>query len=119
MTPTKTKKKKTESSATPAVSQPESRSTAAAPPRRIRRDESNAKLSYANFFNVSSTREETALMFGMIQASANPSEEIVVQVSDRVVITPHAAKRLQTMLGRVLDEYESRFGPLQDGSPAQ
>lgn len=53
-------------------------------------------------------------MFGMIQVSANPGQEIVIQVSDRVVITPHAAKRLQTMLGQVLNQYESRFGPLRD-----
>ena len=69
---------------------------------RIRLDETNAKLSYANFFNVSSTREETALLFGMIQASPASSGEIVIQVSDRVVMTPHAARRLQSMLGQVL-----------------
>jgi hypothetical protein len=119
MNPTKPKKKKTEANATPATSKPETKSAAPISSPRIRRDESNAKLSYANFFNVSSTREETALMFGMIQASASPREEVVVQMSDRVVITPHAAKRLQTMLGRVLDEYESRFGPLQDSSAAR
>jgi len=79
---------------------------------RIRLDESNAKLSYANFFNVSSTREETALLFGMIQVSAKPGEEIVIQVSDRVILTPHAAKRLQAMLGQVVERYESRFGRL-------
>ena len=114
MNPTKTKKKKTESSASTEISTPVSKPTKASTAPRIRLDESNAKLSYANFFNVSSTREETALMFGMIQASANPREEIAIQVSDRVVITPHAAKRLQTMLGQVLSQYESRFGPLRD-----
>ncbi len=81
---------------------------------RIRLDESNAKLSYANFFNVSSTREETALLFGMIQVSAKPGEEIVIQVSDRVILTPHAAKRLHAMLGQVVTQYESRFGRLSE-----
>ena len=28
---------------------------------------------------MSSTREETALLFGMIQVSANPGEEIAIQ----------------------------------------
>lgn len=83
-------------------------------PPRIRLDESDAKLSYANFFNVSSTREETALLFGMIQVSANPSQEIVIQVSNRVVLTPHAARRLNLMLTQVLDQYEARFGRLAD-----
>lgn len=79
---------------------------------RIRLDESTSKLSYANFFNVSSTREETALLFGMIQASPNASEEVVIQVSDRVVMTPLAAKRLENMLHQVLQQYEARFGTL-------
>jgi hypothetical protein len=102
-----------------APAQVESQSPATAPTEaggtpRIRLDETNAKLSYANFFNVSSTREETALLFGMIQASPASSGEIVIQVSDRVVMTPHAARRLQAMLGQVLTQYESRFGALAE-----
>lgn len=111
MTSSKPKRKKAVADVAAETSQPPPHEMPASS-LRIRRDESNAKLSYANFFNVSSTREETALMFGMIQASPNPSEEILVEVSNRVVLTPHAAKRLQTMLGRVLDEYETRFGSL-------
>jgi hypothetical protein len=115
----KTRKKKPESnlmtaSHEPTVTEAEPSAPAPLAAPRLRLDESNAKLSYANFFNVSSTREETALMFGMVQVSANPRDEVAIQVSDRVVITPHAAKRLQTMLGQVLDQYETRFGPLRD-----
>ncbi|MGB8170695.1 MAG: DUF3467 domain-containing protein [Chthoniobacteraceae bacterium] len=119
MNPTKTKKKKTETSASTEVSTPVSKPAVKPASPRIRLDETNAKLAYANFFNVSSTREETALMFGMIQASANPREEVSVEVCDRVVITPRAAKRLQTMLGQVLTQYESRFGPLRDEAAAR
>lgn len=121
MNPTKPRKKKSEIHPMPASPQSietETAAPAAAPATavapRIRLDEASAKLSYANFFNVSSTREETALMFGMVQVSANPNQEVAIQVSDRVVITPHAAKRLQTMLGQVLDQYETRFGRLRD-----
>lgn len=117
MNPTKPKRQKSDASPTPSKPRAVPAGIKATPSLsapRIRLDEANAKLSYANFFNVSSTREETALMFGMIQARANPSQEIGIQVSDRVVISPHAAKRLQTMLGRVLTQYESRFGPLRD-----
>jgi hypothetical protein len=112
MSPSKPKRKKVAADVPAEIAQPEPQPTAPAASPRIRRDESNAKLSYANFFNVSSTREETALMFGMIQASPNPREEVLVEVSNRIVLTPLAAKRLQTMLGRVLDQYEARFGPL-------
>ena len=115
MSSSKPKRKKAATEAPAETSlppqQPAASAASVASPR-IRRDESNAKLSYANFFNVSSTREETVLMFGMIQASPNPREEILVEVNNRVVLTPHAAKRLHLMLGRVLDQYETRFGPL-------
>jgi hypothetical protein len=96
----------------PAEPQPETPAAIGGGTPRIRLDETNAKLSYANFFNVSSTREETALLFGMIQASPASSGEIVIQVSDRVILTPHAARRLQAMLGQVLTQYEARFGSL-------
>lgn len=101
---------------TPETTPEAATSTPAAAPAtpRIRLDETNAKLSYANFFNVSSTREETALLFGMIQASPNASEEVVIQVSDRVVMSPLAARRLQNMLTQVLDQYEARFGSLSE-----
>jgi hypothetical protein len=92
----------------------EASQSAPSPTPQIRLDESNAKLSYANFFNVTSTREETALMFGMIQASPNPSEEVAIKVSDRVLLTPRAARRLEQMLHQVLNQYETRFGPLGD-----
>lgn len=119
MNSTKPKKKKPESNSASANSKPEAKSASPARSPRILRDETNAKLSYANFFNVSSTREETALTFGMIQASARPSEEINVKVSDRVVLTPRAAKRLKLMLEHVLAEYETRFGPLTDDQAAR
>jgi hypothetical protein len=90
-------------------------STAPAAPR-IRLEEKNAKLSYANFFNVSSTREETALLFGMIQASPDASQEVVIDVSDRVVMTPLAARRLENMLHQVLQQYEARFGALNENA---
>jgi hypothetical protein len=37
-----------------------------------------------------------------------------VQLTDRVIMSPHAAKRLSILLDNVLKEYESRFGKLPD-----
>ncbi|HEV3493916.1 MAG TPA: DUF3467 domain-containing protein [Reyranella sp.] len=36
-----------------------------------------------------------------------------VDLTNRIILTPFAAKRLLTVLGGVLREYESRHGPLQ------
>ncbi len=86
---------------------------AAAQQLRVRWDDSNMKSSYANVCNVASTREEVVLLFGINQAWNTAQREIPVQLSDRIILSPHAAKRLSVLLGNVLREYEARFGALQ------
>jgi hypothetical protein len=38
--------------------------------------------------------------------------EIPIQLTDRIIMSPFVAKRLAGLLDNVLEEYESRFGPL-------
>jgi hypothetical protein len=80
----------------------------------VRWDDSQMKTSYANVCNVASTREEVVLLFGVNQAWHAGQREIPVQLSDRVILSPFAAKRLSVLLSNVLREYETRFGPLPD-----
>jgi hypothetical protein len=82
---------------------------------RVRWDDTNMKSSYANVCNVTSTREEVVMLFGMHQAWQNGQKEVGVQLSDRIVLSPFAAKRLVGLLTNVLKEYESRFGTLTPG----
>ena len=79
---------------------------------RLRLDDAAMKSSYANFANVTSTREETILMFGMLQSWGRGQSEIPVQLNDRIVMSPFVARRLSRMLASVLQNYEARFGPL-------
>jgi uncharacterized protein DUF3467 len=79
---------------------------------KIRWDDTNMKSSYANVCNVASTREEVVLLFGINQAWHSGQAEIPIQLTDRVILSPHAAKRLALLLDNVLREYESRFGAL-------
>ncbi len=76
-------------------------------------DDSEMRTSYANVVNASSTREEVTLFFGT-NMTWNPTEvrEFNVRLSDRIVLSPYAAKRLWTLLGAILKEYETRFGTL-------
>jgi hypothetical protein len=85
--------------------------TAATP--TIRWDDSNLKSSYANVCNVSSTREEVVLVFGINQAWERGRTEVQVQLTDRIILSPFAAKRLANLLANVVREYESRFGTLE------
>lgn len=77
-------------------------------------DDTHMKTAYANVVNAASTREEVTLFFGTNQ-TWNPvgAKEFNVRLSDRIVLSPYAAKRLWTLLGVILQEYEKRFGVLQ------
>ena len=79
---------------------------------KIKWDDSNMKSSYANVCNVTSTREEVVMLFGMNQAWNRGQKEVTIELNNRIVISPYAAKRLSLLLGGVVKEYESRFGPL-------
>jgi len=79
---------------------------------KIKWDDSNMKSAYANVCNVSSTREEVVLLFGVNQAWNRGQKEVVIQLTDRIIISPFAAKRLSMLLGSVVKEYEGRFGTL-------
>jgi len=80
---------------------------------QIKWDDSNMKSSYANVCNVASTREEVVLLFGINQAWHAGQKEVTVQLTDRIILSPLAAKRLAILLGNILREHEARFGPLQ------
>ena len=78
----------------------------------IKWDDSNMRSSYANVCNVASTREEVVLLFGINQAWHAGQKEVTIQLTDRLILSPFAAKRLSTLLANVLREHESRFGPV-------
>ena len=88
-------------------------------------DDSNMRSSYANVANVAGTREEIVLLFGMNQAWHAGQKEVKVQLTDRIVVNPFAAKRLSALLTNILKDYEARYGPLKietsrpDGSSLQ
>jgi hypothetical protein len=84
----------------------------------IKWDDSNMKSSYANVCNVTSTREEVVMLFGINQAWNRGQKEVTIQLTDRVIISPYAAKRLAMLLDGVVKEYEKRFGTLNIEGPA-
>ena len=87
---------------------------------KIKWDDANMKSAYANVCNVSSTREEVVLLFGVNQAWNRGQKEVTIQLTDRIIVSPFAAKRLSMLLSAVVKEYESRFGALNvEGVPAQ
>lgn len=80
----------------------------------IRWDDSKMRSGYANVCNVSSTREEVTLLFGTNQAWRAGQKEVGIELTDRIIVSPFAAKRLSSLLSGVVAEYENRFGKLDD-----
>ncbi len=75
-------------------------------------DDSNMRSVYANVVNAAGTREEIVLLFGMNQAWHSGQKEVKVQLTDRVVLSPFAAKRLGLLLNNIVRDYERRYGAL-------
>ena len=94
--------------------------TGPAEPMKIKWDDSHMRSGYANVCNVTSTREEVVLLFGMNQAWNRGQKEVVIQLTDRIIVSPYAAKRLSALLDNVVREYEKRFGVLKiEGATSQ
>jgi hypothetical protein len=100
-----------------AVRKPFVKPTDAAPAMQVKWDDSNLKSSYANVCNAMSTREEVVLMFGVNQAWHGGQKEVTVQLTDRIILSPHAAKRLTLLLNNMIKQHEDRFGPLNIEAP--
>ena len=81
-------------------------------PPTIRWDASTIKNSYANVCNVSSTQEEVVLNFGLNQAWERESRDVQVHLTNRIILSPFAAKRLSILLPAVMQQYEARYGPI-------
>ena len=92
----------------------ETAGTGAAKPEgtTVRWDDSEMSTSYANVCNVSSTREEVTLLFGTNQSWHTGQDEVVIKLSDRLIVSPYAAKRLSLLLQNIVEQYEQRFGAL-------
>lgn len=81
--------------------------------RTVRWDDSDMASTYANVCNVSSTREEVTLLFGTNQTWHTGQQELTILLSNRIILSPFAAKRLSGLLNNIISQYESRFGKLQ------
>jgi hypothetical protein len=77
-------------------------------------DDSEMASSYANVVNAFSTREEFTLLFGTNQTwSLGRGKTVDIKLSNRLVMNPLVAKRLHMLTGRLLEEYENRYGALE------
>ncbi len=80
-------------------------------------DERSMAVTYANFFRTNGTPEEVMIDFGINAANTaagQPNQpDVVVQVSQRVVLNYYSAKRLALTLGQMIRRHEDQFGELE------
>jgi len=79
---------------------------------RVRWDSSRLQSSYANVCSITSTREEVVFNFGLNQSWDRTDGELEIQLNNRIIVSPFAAKRMAQVLNQVLDQYEARHGKL-------
>jgi hypothetical protein len=85
----------------------------------LRWDDANMQSRYANVVQVTGTREEIAILLGTHKVWHKEVKEVVVPLEERVLLNPHAAKRLLLQLSIMLRAYETRYGAISlDGVSA-
>ena len=77
---------------------------------KVRWENASIQSVYSNVCNVAGTREEIVLLFGMNQAFNAAENEMTIQLSNRIVMSPFVAKRLALLLNNVVADYESKYG---------
>ncbi|SLN40694.1 DUF3467 domain-containing protein [Roseisalinus antarcticus] len=85
----------------------------AVPPNKVSFDTSQLKSSYCNVCNGSSTREEVVVNFGVNENWDLGRDKLEVHLHHRIVMSPHAAKRMRDMMNRLIEEHETRYGKLE------
>jgi hypothetical protein len=79
-------------------------------------DASKMASFHADVVNVQSTRERVDLLFGTNETlqlgDAKAEGPVRVELNSRIILTPHATKRLLLALTEIMKKYESRFGEL-------
>lgn len=79
---------------------------------KVRWENTSMQSVYSNVCNVAGTREEIVLLFGMNQAFNATENEMTIQLSSRIVMSPFVAKRLAQLLSNVVADYENKYGSL-------
>lgn len=81
---------------------------------KVKFNTSKLSSSYANFCNVTSTQEEVVLNFGINNDWDRSAlgGQIEIELTNRIILSPFAAKRLSQMLSGLIENYEKKYAPI-------
>ncbi|HSI37166.1 MAG: DUF3467 domain-containing protein [Phycisphaerae bacterium] len=78
-------------------------------------DERDMKTVYANAYRIHTAEQEAVLDFGFNMPNPNAQggqQQVLLKVTDRVVISYVTAKRLQLSLQQLVKRFEQQFGEI-------
>ncbi len=80
---------------------------------QLRWNDQRMATTFANVVNIQSNREQVDLFFGTNQTwNATNEKTLTIELNNRIILSPFAAKRLSMALAGVMREYEERYGTL-------
>jgi hypothetical protein len=71
------------------------------------------KSSYVNFANANTTQEEVVLNFGMNNNRDHSANEVEIELTHRIVMSPFAARRRADLMNKRVTRYEDRYGKMK------
>lgn len=72
------------------------------------------QTTFANVVNIRGTREQVEFFYGTNRTwDVQRDGPVRVDLTNRIIMTPYAAKRMHRILSGVLKEYEARHGVLK------
>src|SRR5271163_4842033 len=78
-------------------------------------DERDLRQIYSNSYRIHMTADEVIIDLGFNMPNPNPQpgqQQLLLKISDRVVMSYMNAKRLSLSLGQLIKRYEQQFGEL-------
>ena len=80
---------------------------------QVQMDDTDIETVYANFSNVSGTREEFMVDFGMSSVRRTGGTKVSVKLTKRILLSPYTTKRLAQLMNQVVSSYEAKFGTIE------
>ena len=78
-------------------------------------DERELRQSYSNSYRIHATNDEVIIDLGFNMPNPNPQtgqQQLLLKITDRVVMSYMNAKRLSQSMGQLIKRYEQQFGEL-------
>ena len=80
---------------------------------QLKEDKAVSVYSNVSRVGVGPQAEEIIVDFGVMQQDAARPEQLSMEISNRVFLSPFAAKKLALTLSQAVQRYEQQFGPIE------